>query len=69
MTKFTDAQLVILSAAAQRRDRAVERSPGMPQAAWAKAARQLVKRKCLEETAATAERHCHMWTPPFGKGG
>jgi hypothetical protein len=35
MTKFTDAQLVILSAAAQRRDRAVERSPGMPEASWA----------------------------------
>ena len=55
MTKFTDAQLVILSAAAQRRDRAVERSPGMPEATWAKAARQLMKRGCLEETAATAD--------------
>src|SRR4051812_36906899 len=55
MTKFTDAQLVILSAAAERRDRAVEPSPGMPEATWAKAARQLMKRGCLEETAATAD--------------
>src|SRR4051794_13707285 len=55
MTKFTDAQLVILSAAAQRRDRAVERSPGMPEATWTKAARQLMKRGYLEKTAATAE--------------
>src|SRR4051794_30207493 len=55
MTKFTDAQLVILSAAAQRRDRAVEPSRGMPRATWTKAARQLIKRECLEETAATAE--------------
>src|SRR3954447_10428640 len=55
MTKFTDAQLVILSAAAQRRDRAVERSPGMTEATWAKAARQLMKRACLEETAPRAD--------------
>src|SRR4051794_26564430 len=55
MTRFTDAQLVILSAAAQRRDRAVERSPGMPEATWAKAARQLMKRGCLAQIAATAD--------------
>src|SRR3954469_20949335 len=55
MTRFTDAQLVILSAAAQRRDRAVEPSPGMGEATWVKAARQLVKRDCLEETAAMAD--------------
>src|SRR4051794_32685486 len=55
MAKFTDAQLVILSAAAERPDGVVERAPGMPKAAWAKAARQLMKRGCLEETAATAD--------------
>src|SRR4051794_38897500 len=55
MAKFTDAQLVILSAAAERRDRAVERSPGMTDATWAKAVRHLMKRGCLEETAATAD--------------